>query len=486
MARDGFTRRDFVRASIAATGLAAGAASPLGCVPSSENPFEGIYTGRFTYRVGEPVHVYAAIQTPGVVELTLRRNDRPDQVIDVIPILPSSKGNTWRPGVRGAGFELACTIPTDALEPGIYQVSVPREALLPENQRTLYHRHPSDNWYQRFVVTDPAPGSRSRLLWVHDSLTATCYGSYGGESIYGGAGILVPTVSWRRPGLTRTTNQFASLRFYQDMGYEFEYIDVLALHQAPDGYLDNYDLIIISGQFEYLSHSVMAHLDTYLDGGGNLFVASNEFGIFRTRLDEQRGMLTTFKDDYELSDPLFDSGDPANDAHVAGIGMTLTGSIPETAICGQTVWAAYQPFPISPHLPIYGRPEVEWILEGTGLEGGGTLIDAIPDFASGTLMDFDEAGLPNPMYTNLSQTDPNTIVWAALASPEAKAWFHSPGQPIENWITFPGYATATYLTRASGAQVVTLPTQAIPQRHIGDPVYDRLLLNIVNGLSTRA
>jgi hypothetical protein len=486
MARDGITRREFVRASLAATGLAAGAASPLGCVPSSENPFEGIYTGRFTYRVGEPIRVHAAIQTPGVVELTLRRSDQPRGVIDVIPILPSSRGNTWRPGIRGAGFEVACTIPTDDLQPGVYQLSVPQQALLPENQHTLHHRHPSENWHQRFVITDPVPGSRSRLLWVHDSLTATCYGSYGGHSIYGGDGVRVSSVSWRRPGLTRTTSQAASLRLYQDNGYEFEFIDVIALAQAPAGTLENYDLIVVAGQFEYIPHSVMLHLESFLAGGGNLFVASNEFGIFRVRLDEERGILTTFKDEYAASDPLFDSGDPSNDAHVAGVGMTLQGSIPETAICGQTTWAAWQPVPISPDLPIYGRPEVEWILEGTGLEGGGALVDAIPDFTSGTLIEFDDTDLPFPVYNQLSHTDSSTVVWAALPTPQAKAWFMTPGQPIDDWITFPGHATATYQPRASGAQVVTLPTQAIAKRHIGDPVYDRLLLNIIGGLSTRA
>ncbi len=136
----------------------------------------------------------------------------------------------------------------------------------------------------------------------------------------------------------------------------------------------------------------MANLASYLDGGGNLFCASNEFAIFRVRLDLVNQNLTTYKYDFQSSDPLAGTGSPS----VAGIGMNIPDTVWETEIVGQTLWAAFRVTepPAAADLMLHNVADAGWILEGTGLGAGDVLPAAFSLFGTGTLIEFDDGGSP--------------------------------------------------------------------------------------------
>jgi hypothetical protein len=361
----------------------------------------------------------------------------------------------------------------------------------PQNQLNTSNGYPSDNSVAYFVVTPSVAGSMSRLLWVHDSLSGTAYGSYAGASIYPGSAGLLYSVSTLRPGLNRLAIDYiATLQFFQMNGYAFEYIDLTSLAAAPSGYLDAYNLVCIVGQFEYIPNEVVNQLVSYLGGGGNLFAASHEFGSFRVRLDQNAGTLTTYKWDESTTDPYFLSGDPNQLPYVAGVGMRSPASPYETAITGQTVWAANQIATAGGQiadLPVYNLQAAGWILDGTGIGAGGVLPQALNNlcFASGCCLQFDASNQPSVILGAEMQIPPETIVWAALPSSDAVNWKASGNSAIWPPLQSPGYATATMQQRSSGAQVVSLPSPLLSSYRITWPVYDQMLLNIIGTLSVR-
>lgn len=474
--RGGWSRREFLGAGVAATGsLALGGRCLLPKVP-----FEGLYTDRFTYRQGESIVVRAALQGHQHVSVTLKRFDAPFQTS--VPLGPiTDRGNPAAPGQLGAGFGYVGTIDTTALAPGVYGLVMDPNLLQPENQLNEYHSFLSTNYIARFVVTPAVAGSVSPILWLHDSLTGVCYGSFGGQSIYGADPVHVTTVSSQRPGLDRSTINWEPLQFWRGQGYDFEFLDLLELAQLPAGALDAYSLVIASGQFEYVPHAVMQHLVDFVDGGGNLLSAAHEFAIFRVRLDFERHQLTTFKWAFEAEDPLAGSGSP----DIAGVGMNLPDSIYESELLGHHLWAAHR---ISQggwvDMDLHHVGDAGWILEGTGLSAGGVLPAAFRNFGLGQRLTFDGSGEPvivDPVFT---RTPPETVVWASAPSPDGRAWWQADGDPVQQWpLLSDGYATCTLQQRPSGATVVSLPASDLTRSHLGDPLYQQILVNLIEGMS---
>jgi hypothetical protein len=256
----------------------------------------------------------------------------------------------------------------------------------------------------------------------------------------------------------------------------------VALAGEAPGFLAAYDLILIFGQFEYVPHEVLAQLAGYLDSGGDLFAATHEFAIFRVRLEPQ-GQLTTYKWDWESTDPFALPGDPALAHRIAGVGMNSPASYFESEIIGQTVWAAHHVTNgIYADVPLFHTSDVAWILEGTAFDEVGALPGAFANFASGNLLDFD-AGQPSIHDFAFSRTPMQTVVWAALQSPDARAWWQAAGRNVADWpLIQNGYATATLQQRQSGSRIVTLPSPNLVNQHLADPRYQRLLLNVVRGI----
>jgi len=383
------------------------------------------------------------------------------------------------PGINGPNFPVIQTFDTTNLEPGIYEARISRDAMRPENVYSVWNGYASDNSLARFVVTPVVPGASSRVLWLHDSLTGTCYGSYGANSIYGPDDIRCHTVSYHRPGLDRATTSFGALRFFRQSGHEFEFIDLVALTEAPAGYLSNYDLVVMIGQFEYIPHAVRVQLRDFLDYGGNLFSAAWEFSAFSVRLDLDRKQLTTYKYEFEEKDPLFGTGDPT----VAGVTMNVPGALRETEIIGQTIWAAHQ---VTGgdwiDFPLYNTDRVSDLLEGTGLGAGSYLPGAFRNYASGNRVEFN-GNDPVVVDPGLSGTMEEIVVWGAVPSANGRAWWQADGDSISAWpLLTDGHAVATLQERVSGARVVTLPASDIALRHLSDPTYQQLLLNVLSAL----
>jgi hypothetical protein len=332
------------------------------------------------------------------------------------------------------------------------------------------------------VVTASTPGSHSRLLWIHDSLTGVCYGSFGGRSIYGPTGVRVTTVSTARPGLDRTVGYWQPLRRLLAAGYELEYVDLEALALEGETFLDAYDLVFVVGQFEYVPHAVMARLARYLDGGGNLVVASNEFAIFRVRLDTGPRTLTTYKWYFEAEDPLHGSGSP----EVAGVGMNIPETIWESELTGQVLWASHQVTNgAGTDMSVHHQQEAGWILEGTGIGAGGALTGAFNYFGTGNLIAFDDFGEPFVVDRERTRTPEDIVVWATTPSSDGREWWNAAGRDVYHWPVFGGYAVATWQRRPSGAQVVTLPTFTMLRTDSVYPQYQRILLNLAARLSER-
>jgi hypothetical protein len=393
----------------------------------------------------------------------------------------TDRGDPHRPGETGAEFPFAAAIDTADLEPGLYGLRIAPELLQPQNQQNNFHIFASLNSVSRFVVTPRVPGSHSPVLWVHDSLTGVCYGSFGGQSIYGGAGVKVPKVSWARPGLDRNTLTVEPLRFWRQHGYEFEFIDLVDLAQTSPGYLDAYKLVVMSGQFEYVPQEVMERLSTFVDTGGNLLSASNEFACFRVRLDHAKQQLTTYKYDFEVKDPLFGTGD----SRVAGVGMNIPEAIYETELIGQHLWPAHKVTEGQwVDMPLYNLGSAGWILDGTGLGPGDALPGAFKNFALGQRLSFDGSGNPVIVDPESTRTFEDTVVWAATPSANGRAWWQANGSSVPSWpVISDGYATCTLQERPSGACILALTSANLTRNHLSEPIYQQILLNVMQRMS---
>lgn len=487
--RSSLTRRQLLRASLGAVGAAG--VSDQGC-PGWQwgGQYEGIYTDRFTYRTGDDIVVYCSLRSGAQIPFEFVRLDvRPLSVAATVMATPFNYSNP-DPGSQSASFQAAFSMPASELTPGVYRVRIPPEAMAAENRLNTGNGFPSDNSVAFFVVTPRVAGSSSRLLWVHDSLTGTAYGSYAGQSIYPTALGGARTVNYWRPGLDgAATWGHQNIPFLRNHGYEFEHVDLVDLAGAAPGYLDAYDLVCFVGAFEYMPNEVIDQLTKFQAGGGNVYAASHEFGIFRVRLDHVLRTLTAYKWDCVNEDPYFLSGDPALAPYVAGIGMCAPASPYETEIIGQTVWPAHRAsIEEFVSLPVYNLGEAGWILEGTGIGAGDALPAAFNEFASGLCLEFD-AGEPRPILGDEMRLPDGLIVWGARPSSDGIDWRALPGRPTWEWPRLAsGYATATLQQRSSGAQVVTLPTTGMSEWNVwvGYPAYDRMLLNIFAKLSVRA
>ena len=486
------TRRRFLASSLATLGATAFSQLAMKC--SNPCGYEGIYTDRFTYRPGDTINVMLSLVSGAQVDVSILRYDtvgpyQAPQTVATYPVVPTDEGNVDQPSSSGAGFSPVLQLSASDFPPGVYAVQISPNAMQPQNQTNASNTFVSDNSIAYFVVTSAVAGTFSRLLWIHDSLTGTAYGSFGGASIYGGSAGFVRTVSWLRPGLNlQAIDYIYALQFFQQNGYSFEYMDLVDLAAAPLGILSAYDLVCVVGQFEYIPHEVMMQFQSYLAGGGNVLAASHEFGAFRVRLDQDARTLTTYKWDYAGYDPYYLSGDPTQAPYVAGIGMSSPASPYETELFAQTVWAANAASTgNSLDLPLYNVDAVGWILDGTGLGEGDVLPAAFSWYASGCCLGVDNNDEPVPILTDAMRIPSSTVVWAAVWSADAQDWRLAAGQPAGDWpLLTSGFATATLQERDSGSIVVALPSPDLVRYQIGSPIYDQLRLNIINRLSVRS
>ena len=447
--------------------------------------WEGIYTDRFTYRSGlDPIQIHASLLDVTSVDVTLTHLDGPtlNFVIGVYTISVDAPPTPEYPdiptggaGVYGPAFPVRVSLDTSALEPGLYEISIDPAAMRPENRENLSGSGlVSLNSVSRFVVTVSLPGSYSNLLWVHDSPTGSAYGGFGGESIYGGASSAgVRTVSFHRPGLDRATHQNKwLLRKLKADGYRFEYVDAFEFSLQSPSFTESYDLVIVSGQFEYLNHSFLANLQAHVAAGRNLLLSSNEFAIFRVRNDSLARSMTTYKFDAA-------SLDPVSGHERAGVGMHIPETIWETEFAGLTVWSAHDlGYPPKKDLTIVNPSETGWLFEGTGFND--VMPQAIGWFNAGNRGIASHGGRFDLIDTGLSRTPGDTLAWAIAPSSDARQWENAnPGEWPSSWPIDPdGHAICTWRELGNGARVIGLPSQSLMQYSFNQPGFSRLFENI--------
>jgi hypothetical protein len=452
---------------------------------------EGVYTERFTHRSGvDPVEIHLSLLDVSTVDVTVTHLDAipSGDEVGVYNLAVDDSQVTEYPGVTTGGvgmygpqFPIRLSLDTSDLEPGLYEVSIDPMVLRSENRVNLsgVGGYPSKNSVCRFVVTAAVPGEVSNALWLHDSLTGTAYGGFGAESIYGGSGSAATrVVSFRRPGLDLATlENVALLRHLRTTGYLFEYMDAIEFALQPPSFVDNYDLIVVSGQFEYLPHSFLANLQSHLTSSGNLLMCANEFSCFRARIDPVDGTMTTYRWDAELEDPV-------NGLGRAGVGMRIPETIWETELAGVSVWGAHNigPFPRK-DMTITNRGDTGWLFEGTGF------LNVIPRFIgafnAGNRGVFGSGDRFDLIDTAQSRTAPDTVVWAATPSTDARKWWESvPGQPPSQWPIDPdGHGICTWREESNGARIIGLSSNSMLQNFFHLPGYGRLVRNIFSYLA---
>lgn len=489
-------RRSFLKASASSAFLLG--SGWLGCDVSEigPGPLEGVYSDRFTYRHGETVRLHLALGSPAPIDIDLIRVDQtPATLAARFTVSASTIQERVDPGLRGAAFEVAAEFPASDLPVGLYEGRIDASRMMEANRVNAWNGYPSRNSVFSFVVTDAVPGSRSRILLLHDTLTPACYDGFGNVSIYP----TVPgksSVALQRPGIERSTgNPIEVLRFLQGEGHAFEYLDLVALTQAPTGFLDAYDLVVLLGSHEYQTHESMLHLSDFVAGGGNLLIGSNELGAFRARLEGDR--LTTHKwyapsrDMAVAVSEALASTDPVQAAQVrarvAGVGMSFTDSVWETEISGQTVWLAHSVSPSgTAPLPTVDHPSTNWLFDGTGVTPGQDLPGGLRHFATGNVVAFDDQGRPFVADPSATKSPDDMVIWGYAPSADARDWSQANGDSFSNWPSIAGHALASFQERSTGAQILTLPTHMTLTRNMDNPIHQQLLRNIIARLSVRA
>ena len=135
-------------------------------------------------------------------------------------------------------------------------------------------------------------------------------------------------------------------------------------------------------------------------------------------------------------------------------------------------------------MPLYNLGSAGWILDGTGLGPGDSLPGAFRNFGLGQRLTFDAGG--NPVIVDPEFTRPfaGTVVWAAVPSPDGRAWWQANGTGVGQWpLLTDGHATCTLQERPSGACVVTFTSSNLTFSHLSDPIYQKILLNVMERLS---
>jgi hypothetical protein len=439
---------------------------------------EGLYGDQFTYRAGvESIDLRVSLLDWTTVEISIRHLDHPSAAVVGVFSVPTDDAPM--------PFPVRLSLDTTDMEPGLYEAAIDPLVMRSENRENQSGiGFTSHNHVFRFVVTVSVPGSYSNLLWLHDSLTPTAYGGFGGESIYpsmppGSGTVGVRTISWRRPGLdTPLDFNRGPLRRLKSNGYRFEFMDAIAFSEAPGSIVDPYSLIVVQGQFEYLPHAFMSHLKQHIANGGRLLLSANEFAIFRVRLDESAGTMTTYKWDSATEDPV--SG-----VERTGVSMHNPDTIWETELAGLATWPTQNLGSPRQDMTICHPSETGWLFEGTGFS------DAIPSciwtwsagnrgVLSGNQFDIFDA--------ELSRTPSDTLVWGAVHSTDGRMWDQGlPGQESYQWPVDPnGYALCTLRELGNGARVIGMAGHQMLQHNYYRPGHDRLFDNIFAYLTAAA
>jgi len=291
---------------------------------------------------------------------------------------------------------------------GVYHVSIPKTAL-DERDRVVPKTHLT---YRVPLLVRPEVAT-SEVLLVIDSNTWQAYNAYGGRSYYSSP--FAVTVGRDRPG---TPNHvFRRLRamaeIVDNLGIPWDIADTDYVEDRP-GLFAQYRLVVLMGQFEYMTREFRGELAGFFEAGGRILSLGNEMSLYHTRRDGT--LKTTYKEPYRGPDPVELDGDPSND-HLASYEWARIGE-PATRLFGLSTWLAGNSDGDVVWTAHRGN---HWVWRDTGLEEG-SQFSTVTDFLDGTLLRF-EAGGPVPDQTEQTETPLDLLVLATAPTARARPWW---------------------------------------------------------------
>lgn len=246
-----------------------------------------------------------------------------------------------------------------------------------------------------FVVKSLAPGQSTNILYKLPLFTYHAYNYTGGGSLYRRSSYLVP-VTLRRPGggtggLTSYSawpdpgdgdiddydpssprQTFAHwevpfIRWLEKNRYQVDYCTDLDLHEDPN-LLTPYHLVLSVGHDEYWSDDMYAHVEAFINNGGNVAFFSGNVCYWHIVYDE-KGM--SFNNDYGWwGAPLFRYTKvkiPRPDTALTGVSYTYGGGFWYRHI------SDYPPDPtpvVRPPIGYKVQHSDHWVYENTKLQDG--------------------------------------------------------------------------------------------------------------------
>lgn len=460
------TRRRF----LVAGGTALGALAS-GCVggAASDDPLYGMHLDVRTAELGHAAR-FAVSTEVASTELTIHAaltGAELDRLV-VNGAAQANPGDGW----LGSGFERHLMLPL--LPAGLYTVQVP-ESVIPFAERKLSFRHTT--WQAPLAVRDPLVSQP--VLVVFDGHTDQAYNQWGGASYYSDPHSV--TVGPARPGYDAKNFESAvnAVKLAGQVGFGCDVVDSFYAEDHPDLFED-YTLVIVTGQLEYVSRPLRDMLEAHYAAGGRLLLVSAETLAIQSR--REGPLLTTYKFPSRGPDPIEFDPDPVVAATAS---YEWVRSDPETRFLGTTFWLGGNP---GVETPWTAWRTGHWLWSGTGLADGDPF-GAVQQqqFTDGTFLTF-QGGLPVPAQTQLTETPDDFLILGTVPTIRARPfwlWLAS-GQPKSDYDQ-PGWGTIGIRGNAAGGVLLNVPDiRLLRHRWSGDATVQQFLRNAIGTLADSA
>ncbi len=336
------------------------------------NPGEGqceVYCSVTSAEAGETVDVFASVDVPQGVRLELFRLGYYQGVggrhVLSLPTVPCSRPELYYTTDPSTG-RVECDWPKTfsfvidaSWVTGYYLIKITNDA--------GYEAHVP------FIVRES--GRLAPLLAQASVTTWQAYNLWGGIDLYtnytdrtifhGGRGYQVSFDRPFIPNANKWREEFAMLRFLEQMGYDVAYVTNVDIDRAPELLVDR-RLFMTIGHDEYWSLNERNHIQDARDKGLSIAFFSGNTAFRRIRLESsskgvQRRVVTCYKS--ASLDPHDNAPDTTNDFSSGPFAR------PENALLGLqwAGWSHLDGFPF-----IVSEPD-HWVYEGTGVKFNDTL-----------------------------------------------------------------------------------------------------------------
>jgi len=387
-----------------------------------------------------------------------------------------------RASTHGCGWPVAQSISVpESWTSGYYEV---RMKIADHGGKFEYRNRRTAESKTFFVVRNPTPGSRTKILLQLATNTYNAYNNWGGFSLYsyhGRDNVQGHRVSFDRPSNSLFDRwEYDFVKWAEKAGYVIDYAVNSDLEFNPE-ILDGYQLVLSVGHDEYWSAPMRDNLEAFIGKGGNVAFFSGNSVCWQVRSEDDGRALTSWKQWYNM-DPVYSAG--SHDT-LSTLWSHHLVKRPENQLTGVGfLYGGYHKshgqFMDGSGAYTVHRPE-HWLFEGTDLKrdddfgGKNTIVGYECDGCEMTMVN----GLPEP--THRDGTPENfTILATAPAS-----WHPGDCEWYDQWEKGRiGAAVIGMYTR--GGTVVTVGSTDWAHGLKGDdPVVERITSNVLNRLQQK-